>query len=932
MLNRAAGSIARSRPTTSLSSVASRVNRAMPAMIQKRTLYTAPKLKGLYDPLTQEAKSVSPLFGAAEYESKALQRRYGTESSAPAIELVQELFYQQGPQFKPTANKSKAAYALTPGILGLVIGALESGKLQDPEVRKYIIDQWRNEYARITQDKRSFSATKIDTLLSLIESEYARDQYSVRSILLGFLYAKAIPDNDHDMIHYFAGVNRYIPVFADQSSPMAEKVKVYVTQKDMPKKESVLPEREVTFFDKIASALQAMKEYFVGSSDKKPTYEPETLAFIRSELRKKPAKEAIREALGEKFELTLSAIIDEKRVSSLYPPKIIQSSYGYRGQVERPNCVETAIQDLLDIMLYDPKLKSFDLSLLPSELKLNDDFKKFYSDYSGIDMINSKQCGQAFMNLVSDVPGVNYVKGNYELSAQYSENNFLVLLNHFFGINAQNLNELGQKLSDDRREITFMFNPASTQTTKKMSMNIKNKQTNQALYADFCFTAGHGWLEASERDKQGLKKLEKKILDPQELAQNYRVTPTARALFSLQPDTNELLRISSEIPPSSYYAFEVESENQKISVIRKIVQDMDVWNQTPAYYKSLAEPFDYACTLYSQLGVDSQRQVLYPIIRAGIRSGRWDSNTHIKNIFINNTFDVLKVAVELCSGHVMSYAKFMDFIKELYQLLPDDKKRGFISEILLCTAETSIISTNFIMALYELVAADSHKRTFLADMLSISVLFKLNPSIDYLAIAKKCIEHGADLDASPWSGTCVTPLIAAILVRDIRLIDLLVSHGASVNTLIDDEENKSFLKKLGGNRRIYNARKITPLGVAITKLWNFDVVKYLLEHGADPNVSNMAQDSWRRWMNGSPIFFAINESDIDAVNLLIQWGANVNSYLTYNSGRKDTALDFAEDRKKSSNGTKIDQIIKILKDAGAKKYDDLNASIDVSKE
>lgn len=124
------------------------IRRPAPPAAQKRTLMTPAQIKGMYDPLTEIAKPVSPVVGAVKYETGALQRMYEVPSEAPAIKLVQELFYQQESQFKPTANKSKAAYALSPSILGLVIGALESGKLKDQTVRKDIIKQWQEEYKK----------------------------------------------------------------------------------------------------------------------------------------------------------------------------------------------------------------------------------------------------------------------------------------------------------------------------------------------------------------------------------------------------------------------------------------------------------------------------------------------------------------------------------------------------------------------------------------------------------------------------------------------------------------------------------------------------------------------------------------------------------------------------------------------------------------
>src|SRR5579863_3256790 len=198
---------------------------------QKRTLYAPEKIKGLYQGLTPKAQEVSPVLGAIELETGAVQKRYEMESEAFGPQLVQELFYKQGPQFRPTASKSKAAYSFSPEIVGLVIGALESGRLQEQEVRDYIINQWVDEYRRITDEKKPFPKGKIEKLLLLIENEYKNDKDSCRRILLGFLYAKAIPDNDHDMIHYLAGLSEYMQVFVESHTPMAQATQSYTEQK-----------------------------------------------------------------------------------------------------------------------------------------------------------------------------------------------------------------------------------------------------------------------------------------------------------------------------------------------------------------------------------------------------------------------------------------------------------------------------------------------------------------------------------------------------------------------------------------------------------------------------------------------------------------------------------------------------------------------------
>src|SRR5258708_36111167 len=115
---------------------------------------------------------------------------------------------------------------------------------------------------------------------------------------------------------------------------------------------------------------------------------------------------ALDSAMRKNFELAISTILDQRRSLPLYPPQVVRSSYGYQEQEPRSNCVDAAMQDLFNILIYNAQTQSFDLSLLPSNLKVNDAFKRFYDDHGGVNVINTQEVGQAFMDLVSGIPGI----------------------------------------------------------------------------------------------------------------------------------------------------------------------------------------------------------------------------------------------------------------------------------------------------------------------------------------------------------------------------------------------------------------------------------------------------------------------------------------------------------------------------------------------
>lgn len=97
-------------------------------------------------------------------------------------------------------------------------------------------------------------------------------------------------------------------------------------------------------------------------------------------------------------------------------------------------------------MLFHPEEQIFDLSLLPSLAKVDPAFSRFITKYSRAEMVNQKEIGAQWMELVSGHVGVKYNRaGRYELLSSIKK--MLMLLNKFFGVTAKNLPELGTLLS-----------------------------------------------------------------------------------------------------------------------------------------------------------------------------------------------------------------------------------------------------------------------------------------------------------------------------------------------------------------------------------------------------------------------------------------------------------------------------------------------------
>ena len=198
------------------------------------------------------------------------------------------------------------------------------------------------------------------------------------------------------------------------------------------------------------------------------------------------------------------------------------------------------------------------------------------------------------------------------------------------------------------------------------------------------------------------------------------------------------------------------------------------------------------------------------------------------------------------------------------------------------------------------------------------------------AMLRLILEHGANVNADASRYGMATPLFAAL--GSVENVRLLLAHGANVDahskegrTPLMASGNVSVARLLLQNGADVNARSTksmdiafndTPLSYACGFERTSPMVKLLLEHGADPNLSNSQGNTpliltAARFTplddlasNGAQEH-AQNEADvISTLNLLIEHSANVNA--RNNSGQ--TALSLA----------KIPAVKVALQKAGAK--------------
>ena len=89
-----------------------------------------------------------------------------------------------------------------------------------------------------------------------------------------------------------------------------------------------------------------------------------------------------------------------------------------------PDCGETTVLNILNLLMWDNELKNIDIKLLPSTVDKR--VRKFYTTYTTTKAINTPRAHQAWAMIISSMPGIAYLKGNTELHP-FKDNVFKVI-------------------------------------------------------------------------------------------------------------------------------------------------------------------------------------------------------------------------------------------------------------------------------------------------------------------------------------------------------------------------------------------------------------------------------------------------------------------------------------------------------------------------
>lgn len=144
---------------------------------------------------------------------------------------------------------------------------------------------------------------------------------------------------------------------------------------------------------------------------------------------------------------------------------------------------------------------------------------------------------------------------------------------------------------------------------------------------------------------------------------------------------------------------------------------------------------------------------------------------------------------------------------------------------------------------------------------------------------KEALVAGADPNfpiECRYMNTSTVPIVEAATAESFEAVEALIEHGANPNRSKVNGESALALAANRGNAKITQYLLEHGADPNITRWFgtplafadNYEVTKLLLEYGADPNIPDRDDDL--------PIIAAIDQNRPDAVQLLIDYGTNLN--------------------------------------------------------
>ena len=169
-------------------------------------------------------------------------------------------------------------------------------------------------------------------------------------------------------------------------------------------------------------------------------------------------------------------------------------------------------------------------------------------------------------------------------------------------------------------------------------------------------------------------------------------------------------------------------------------------------------------------------------------------------------------------------------------------------------------------------------------------------------VVRVLLKHGANVSAEDEEGR--TPLHEAAKNGNVELVRMLIEHGADVNVRTKDGSTPLLMAAKLGNMEDEEGE--TQLHKE-TRNGNVELVRMLIEHGADVNV--------RTNYSSTPLLAAARFGNIEVVRVLLEHGANVEA----EDKKRRTSFQIA-----SMKG--YNDVVELLSDHGAKRVFSVSTS------
>ncbi len=410
-------------------------------------LFDCKQYKGLLTVFNEENKELSPVYGALAYASDFLENIYNwAPDQWPTYVLAHQLFNiridktigQVIEAFHVSGAMSNPVKSFDGALIGEIIVWLKKGQPSD-KVEKIIYTMQKKHKAFFISQKKSgkqITGAKAKEYLKVIAKSYCFDSKVTLMMLTSVLYLKQ-NIKKQEMIDYLQALRNGLgdDIFA----------------------EPLTGDEEARILDQ---------------------------AYTSEELEISDTEE--------------SKMVSSMRSETCFSPEVLQGSYGFAGQCSVSNCVETALNDWFNLLLYDADKKIFNLQLLPESIRsslsfANSAFGKFYKKYNTPEKINSNEVQQAFMDMVSAIKGVVYIGGkNYEIEPEVD--NMLMVVNELLGIHADSWENVCEMLSTEERKITKIAS-----SLNEIAVEIGDHSDNKIVFTLKIAPKYHARLECEMR-------------------------------------------------------------------------------------------------------------------------------------------------------------------------------------------------------------------------------------------------------------------------------------------------------------------------------------------------------------------------------------------------------------------------------------------------